>query len=150
MWRVYIWTVNVSKILNLYGGIHSMAIILKQWRFIINTKKYVSPFSPRDNYRDKFWVDNGDECFQMTILSLFLSSSLKNRITEHYPDSQVISQQELRIRRICCTFSINIVDVVLTIVTVLQFCKLRYKMVVKTYQSFCFILCQGTRKLPGE
>ena len=54
-----------------------------------------------------------DECFQTVILFLVqaqcISSSLKNRITEHYPDSQVISQQELRIR-ICCTLSINIVN----------------------------------------
>ena len=26
----------------------------RQWRFIINTKKYVLPFSLTDNYRDKF------------------------------------------------------------------------------------------------
>ena len=54
----------------------------------------------------------------------------KNKITEHYPDSQVISQQELRIH-ICCTLSINIVMLALTIVTVLQFCKLRYKMLLR-------------------
>ena len=42
-------------------------------------------------------------------ISDFGSSSLKNRITEHYPDSQVISQLERGIR-ICCTFSFNIVD----------------------------------------
>ena len=41
--------------------------------------------------------------------SLSVSNSLKNKITEHYPDSQVISQQELSIR-ICCTLSINIVN----------------------------------------
>ena len=37
------------------------------------------------------------------------SSSLKTRITEHYPDSQEVSQQELR-GRICNTLSINIVN----------------------------------------
>ena len=41
--------------------------------------------------------------------SIYIFSSLKNRITEHYPDLQVTSQQELRIR-ICCTLSINIID----------------------------------------
>ena len=54
-----------------------------------------------------------DELSQIIILFLVsdqhISSSLKNIITEHYPDSQVISQQELRIR-ICCTLSINIVN----------------------------------------
>ena len=59
-----------------------------------------------------------------------ISSSLKSRITEHYPDSQVISQQELRIC-ICCTLSMNIVNACLTIVTVLQFCKLRHEMLVR-------------------
>ena len=39
-----------------------------------------------------------------------VSSSLKNRITEHYPDSQVLSQKELRIRN-CCTLNINIVNI---------------------------------------
>ena len=34
---------------------------------------------------------------------------LKNKITEHYPDSQVISQQELHIC-MCCTLIINIVN----------------------------------------
>ena len=38
-----------------------------------------------------------------------IPSLLKNRITEHYSDSQVIVQQKLHIR-ICCTLSINIVD----------------------------------------
>ena len=42
-----------------------------------------------------------DECFQIVILYLVLvqdiSNSLKNRITEDYPDLQVISQQELQI-----------------------------------------------------
>ena len=55
----------------------------------------------------------GDDCFQIIILFLvsaqYKSSSLKNRITEHYPDSQVISHQELRIR-ICRKLSINIID----------------------------------------
>ena len=41
-----------------------------------------------------------DDRFQVIILFLVsaqcISSSLKNRITEHYPDSQVISQQESR------------------------------------------------------
>ena len=41
--------------------------------------------------------------------SVYTQSSLKNRITEHYPDSQVISQQELRIP-ICWTLSINIIN----------------------------------------
>ena len=54
-----------------------------------------------------------DEWFQIIILFLVsaqcISSSLKNRITENYPDSQMISQQELRIH-ICCTLSINIVN----------------------------------------
>ena len=52
-----------------------------------------------------------DGCFQNIIFFLvsaqYISISLKNRISEHYPDSQVISQQELRIR-ICCTLSINV------------------------------------------
>ena len=39
-----------------------------------------------------------------------ISSSIKNKITEHYLDSKVISQQELRIRT-CCTLSIDIVNV---------------------------------------
>ena len=43
-------------------------------------------------------------------ISDFGSSSLKNRITEHYPDSQVISQQERGIRIRCCTLSFNTVD----------------------------------------
>ena len=46
------------------------------------------------------------ECFQIIILFLvsaqYISSSLRNRTEEHYLDSQVISQQKLRIR-ICCT-----------------------------------------------
>ena len=64
MWRIYIWTVNVSKIWSkfsifiwAFGRLHSMVMIWRQRRFIINTKKYVLPFSLRDNYRDKFWFD---------------------------------------------------------------------------------------------
>ena len=76
-----------------------------------------------------------DEWFQIIILFLVsaqcLPSSLEQRITKHYPDSQVISQQELRIR-IWCSLSANIAEMfVLTILTVLQFCRLRYKMLVR-------------------
>ena len=60
-------------------------------------------------------LSSGDECFQIIILFLvsahYISSSLKNRINlkKNYPDSQVNSQQELRIR-ICSTLCINIVN----------------------------------------
>ena len=61
-----------------------------------------------------------------------ISSSLKNIITEHYPDSQVISQQKLSIR-ICCTLSFNIIDACFdNQLTVLQFCKLRYNILLLT------------------
>ena len=77
-----------------------------------------------------------DKCFQIVIFisglgSVSVSSLLTNRITEHYPDSQVISQQELRIR-ICCTLSINIVNACFDHgYSTRQFCKLRYKMLVR-------------------
>ena len=49
-------------------------------------------------------------CFDLFLVSAqCVASSLKNNITEHYPDSQVIPQQELAIR-ICCTLCINIVN----------------------------------------
>ena len=52
-----------------------------------------------------------DSDFMSGFGSVYIYSSFKNRVREHYPDSQVglISQQELRIR-ICCTLSINIVN----------------------------------------
>ena len=80
--------------------------------------------------------------------------SCSQKTTEPYPDSQVILQQELRIR-ICCTLSINIVDacipvyascvfslrvrcqmLVLTIITVLQFWQLRYEMLARPINLF--------------
>ena len=62
--------------------------------------------------------------------SVYIQFTYK-QITEHYPDSQGISQQELRVG-MCCILSINIIKMlVLTIVTVLRFCKLRYKILVR-------------------
>ena len=80
---------------------------------MINTKKYVLPFARRDNYRDKFlfdiiiswwWMFPDYHLFLLS--DQYISSSLKNRIAEHYPDSQIISQQELCVR-ICCILSIK-------------------------------------------
>ena len=57
-----------------------------------------------------------DESFRIIILFLVsaqcMSNSLKNGITEHYPDSQVISPAAgtSNTYRICCTLSINIVN----------------------------------------
>ena len=81
-------------------------------------------------------LDN--ECFQMDILFLvsaqYVSSSSKNRITEHYPDSQVISQQEL---------SINIVNACLDHRYSTAVLQTEVQNTCKTYQSFSLILCQG-------
>ena len=78
-------------------------------------------------------LDN--ECFQIDILFLvsaqYVSSSSKNRITEHYPDLQVISQQEL---------SIDIVNACFYSTAVLQ---TEVQKTYKTYQSSSLILCQG-------
>ena len=74
--------------------------------------------------------------------SVYISSPLKNRITEHYPDSQVISQQELRIR-ICCTLSTDIVNACFDHPYSTAVLQTEVQNAYKTYQSFSLILCQG-------
>ena len=52
-----------------------------------------------------------DEWFQIIILFVVSPQCLSSSLKEHYPDSQVISQQELGIG-ICCTLSINVVNAI--------------------------------------
>ena len=111
-------------------------------------KCLVLPFSWRGNTEKNFDLillsSADDECFQIVILFLVkvqcISSSLKNRITEHYPDSQVISQQESIPIDICCTLSINIVNARFDHrYSARQFCKLGYKMLARPINlSLCY------------
>ena len=105
-------------------------------------------------------ISPDDECFEIIILFVVFSISIQftqkqnrnpaaNKTTEPYPDSQVISEQELRVH-ICSTLGINIADacispyascvfslrcqvLALTIVAagLLQFWQLRYKMLAR-------------------
>ena len=80
--------------------------------------------------------------FRLSVYAQCISSSLKNRITEHYPDSQVILQQEVSIR-ICCTLSFNIVDACFDHRYSTAVLQTKVQNACKTDQSLSLILCQG-------
>ena len=70
-------------------------------KFLDTRSVWVGHVITTDTNSDVILSSPDDELFQIVILFLvsaqYISSSLKNRITEHlYPDSQVISQQDFR------------------------------------------------------
>ena len=64
----------------------------------------------RNSIELDMWRIASCSCHSLRKIHLRIESLLENKLfTENYPDPQVDSQQELRIR-ICCTLSINIVN----------------------------------------